>query len=276
MAYQEVTTIKPKKGWVGVNVKELWRYRELFFIFVWRDIKIRYKQTAIGVLWAILQPFLLMVVFSIFFGSFAKMPSNGVPYPIFVFSGLLFWNYFSVSLTNASDSLVSNENILKKIYFPRLILPLSPTMTPLVDFAIAFIVLIGMLFYYHFTPTLIGIVILPLLLFTSFLSASGLGMFLAAINVRYRDIRYALPFFIQSLLFVTPVIYPTSIVSSQYQWILKLNPMTGIIEAARAGIVGGKQIDFTLLAISGIIAAAIFLFGIFYFRKTERIFADVA
>ncbi|MFA6908618.1 MAG: ABC transporter permease [Patescibacteria group bacterium] len=276
MEYLEPITIRPKKGWVGINIKELWRYRELFYIFVWRDIKIRYKQTAIGIMWAILQPFLLMVVFSIFFGSFAKMPSNGTPYPIFVFSGLLFWNYFSISLTNASDSLVSNENIIKKIYFPRLILPLSPTMTPLVDFFIAFIVLVGMIIYYHSVPTLTGILLLPLLLFTTFLSASGLGMFLSAINVRYRDIRYALPFFIQSLLFVTPVIYPTSIVSPQFQWILKLNPMTGIIEAARAGIIGNASVDFRLLGISFSVAIIMFVLGIFYFRKTERIFADVA
>jgi len=268
--------IKPHKGWVSINLKELWLYKELFYIFAWRDIKVRYKQTVIGITWAILQPFLLMVVFSVFFGGLAKMPSNGVPYPIFVFSGLLFWNYFSVSLTGSSNSLVDNENVVKKIYFPRLLLPFSSTITPLIDFAIALVVLAGLMVYYHFTPTITGIILLPLLIFLSFFSASGLGALLAAINVRFRDVRYALPFFIQTLFFVTPVIYPTTLIPEKYQWILALNPMTGIIEAARTGIVGNKEIDFGLLAVSAIISLSLFIFGIYYFRKTERIFADVA
>lgn len=268
--------IKPPKGWVGINLKELYFYRELFYIFTWRDIKVRYKQTVIGITWAILQPFLLMVIFSVFFGGLAKMPSNGVPYPIFVFSGLLFWNYFSVSLTGASNSLVDNENVVKKIYFPRLLLPLSSTATPLIDFALALVILAGLMIYYNFTPTITGIVLLPLLILLSFLSAAGLGSLLAAINVRFRDIRYALPFFIQTLFFLTPVIYPTTLIGEKYRWILALNPMTGIIETARTGIIGNKEIDFMLLIVSAIIALFLFLLGIFYFRKTERIFADIA
>lgn len=276
MESSATTIIKPKKGWLSINIRELWKYHELFYIFAWRDIKVRYKQTVIGILWAIIQPFMLMVVFSIFFGSLAKIPSNGVPYPIFVFSGLLFWNYFSSALTSASDSLAANENIIKKIYFPRLVLPLSQTITPLIDFGFALIVYIGMLIFFHYTPTLIGIILFPILIFLSFLSAAGLGIFLSAINVRFRDIRYALPFVIQIMLFLTPVIYPTSLVGPKYQWLLALNPMTGIIEAARSGILGDKPIDFHLLLISAVISVILFLVGIFYFRRTERIFADVA
>lgn len=272
----ETTIIKPKKGWLGINFRELWKYHELFYIFAWRDIKVRYKQTVIGILWAIIQPFMLMVVFSVFFGNLAKIPSNGIPYPIFVFSGLLFWNYFSAALTSASDSLAANENIIKKIYFPRLVLPLSQTITPLIDLGFALIVYIGMLLVFHYTPTIIGVALFPVLIFLSFLSAAGLGIFLSAINVRFRDIRYALPFFIQTLLFVTPVIYPTSLVGPKFQWLLALNPMTGIIEAARAGILGNEPIDFNLLGVSALISVVLFLFGIFYFRRTERIFADVA
>lgn len=267
--------IKPRKGWIGINLKELWHYKELFYIFVWRDIKVRYKQTVIGIAWAILQPFLLMVVFSVFFGGLAKVPSDNYPYPIFVFTGLLFWNYFSTALSTASNSLTDNENIIKKIYFPRLVLPLSPTITPIIDFCIAFIILGGMLIYYHFTPSFLGIILLPILLIISFCSAAGLGLFLSAINARYRDIKYALPFFIQSLLFLTPVIYPTTIIGEKYRWLLALNPMTGVIETARAGILGNKPIDLQLLVISAIISIILFLFGIFYFRKTERTFADI-
>lgn len=270
------TVIKPKKGWTGINLRELWHYRELFYIFAWRDIKVRYKQTIIGIAWAILQPFLLMVVFSIFFGNLAKMPSNGAPYPIFVFSGLLFWNYFSTSLTGASNSLVENENVVKKIYFPRLLLPFSATITPLIDLGFSLIVYIAILVYYHFIPTLTGIIIFPLLIIFSFLAASGLGSFLAAINVRFRDIRYALPFFIQAALFITPVIYPTSLLGEKYRWILAINPMTGVIESARSGILGNNPIDFGLLIISMLVAIFLFLLGIFYFRRTERIIADVA
>lgn len=269
-------TIKPKRGWSSINIKELWLYKELFYIFAWRDIKVRYKQTAIGVSWALLQPFLSMVIFSTFFGGLAKIPSNGIPYPIFVFSGLLFWNYFSTSLTGSSNSLITNEGMIKKIFFPRLLLPLSATVTPIIDFALALIVLAGLMVFYHFTPTVIGVLLLPFLILISFLSASGLGSFLAAINIRYRDVREALPFFIQTLFFVTPVIYPTSIVPEKFQWILALNPMTGVIEAARAGITATKPVNFELLLLSTVVGVVLFLFGIFYFKRTERVFADIA
>lgn len=271
-----VHVIKPRSGWARLNVRELWHYKELFYIFAWRDIKVRYKQTAIGVAWAILQPFLSMIIFSVFFGGLAKVPSNGIPYPIFVFSGLLFWNYFSTSLTGSSNSLIINEAIIKKIYFPRLLLPLSSTITPLIDFALAAVILIGLMIFYHFTPTLLGIVLLPFLIILTLLTASGLGAFLSAINVRYRDVREALPFFIQILFFVTPVIYPTTLVPQRFQWLIGLNPMAGIIEAARAGITGDKHVNFQLLGFSAIAAVVLFIFGLFYFKKTEKIFADIA
>lgn len=271
-----IHTIKPRRGWTNLNLKELWHYKELFYIFAWRDIKVRYKQTAIGVLWAILQPFLSMVVFSVFFGGLANIPSSGIPYPIFVFSGLLFWNYFSTSLTSSSNSLVSNEAIIKKIYFPRLLLPLSATITPLVDFFLAGVILAGLMVYYHFAPTLLGLLLIPVLIIITLLTASGVGAFLASINVRYRDVREALPFFIQILFFVTPVIYPTTLVPERFQWLLGLNPMSGIIEAARAGIVGTGDVNFKLLGIAAVMAVLFFVFGLYYFKKTERIFADVA
>jgi len=268
-------TIQPNNRWFHINLPELWLYRELFYIFVWRDIKVRYKQTAIGILWAILQPFLMMVIFSVFFGRLAKIPSGYIPYPVFVFAGLLFWNYFSTSVSSASNSLVEHENMIKKIYFPRLILPFSSSLTPMVDFCIAFIVLFGVMAYYHFVPNFFGILLIPFLLIISFFTASGIGLFLSAINVKFRDVRYALPFFIQILLFVTPVIYPTTIVPAQFQWLLALNPMTGVIEAARFSIFGSPIENPSLLLISAVSALALFSIGILYFRKTERFFADI-
>lgn len=268
--------IKPRSGWVSLNLQELWLYKELFYIFAWRDIKVRYKQTIVGVLWAFFQPISTMIVFSVFFGGLTKMPSDGIPYPIFVYSGLLFWNYFSISLGSSSNSLAANESMIKKIYFPRLLLPLSTTITPIIDFGIAVLILVGLMFYYHFTPTFMGVLIFPVLILLSFLTASGLGSLLAAINVRYRDVREVLPFFIQILFYVTPVIYPTTLLPEKFRWILGLNPMSGIIEAARAGIIGDKPINFNLLLISALIATTLFILGLFYFKKSERIFADIS
>lgn len=269
-----LTIIKPKKGLSALDLKEAWRYRELFYFFAWRDLKVRYKQTAIGVLWAVFQPFIAMVVFSVFFGGLAKMPSDNIPYPIFVYVGLLFWQFFSISLSQASGSLVNNKEIITKVYFPRLILPISSILTNFVDFLIASAILIGLMFYYHYLPNLAGLIILPLLLLITFLIAIGLGLFLAAVNVKYRDVRYALPFFIQMMLFVTPVIYPTSILKS-YSWILALNPMTGVIEAARAAIFGNASINWDLLLISGIVCFLLFVLGLIYFKRTEKYFADL-
>lgn len=273
---QLVTIIAPPRGWISINFSELWKFRELFYILSWRDFKVRYKQTVIGVTWAILQPFSLMLVFSFFFGHLANISANGAPYPIFVYSGLLFWTYFSTSLLNASNSLVDNENIIKKIYFPRLLLPFSATITPLIDFVLAGIVLGGIMVYYRFTPSLSSVAVIPGLMILSFMAASGLGALFAAINVRFRDVRYALPFLVQVLFFLTPVIYPTSLVPEKYHWLLSLNPMTGIMNTARATLLHQGQIPYAQLGITLVSVAVFFIGGLFFFRRTERIFADVA
>ncbi len=271
----QATIIKPKKTFnIIQELKELWQYKRLLYFFTWRDLKVRYKQTAIGILWAIFQPFITMVVFSIFFGGLAKMPSDGIPYPIFVYTGLLLWQFFSSSLSEVSNSLVGNKAIITKVYFPRLILPISVTITKFVDFAIGTIILVGLMAYYGYLPNLIGLLILPLLLLITFVAAVGGGMILAAVNVKYRDVRYILPFFIQMLLFVTPVIYPTSI-AGKYSKILALNPMTGVIKAARAAILGNAPINWQLLLISSVACLILLIIGIIYFKKTEKYFADI-
>jgi len=257
-----------------LSLRELWLYRELLYFLAWRDIKVRYKQTALGILWAILQPFVTMFVFSIFFGRIAGIGSGSIPYPIFVYTGLLFWTYFSSSLSGISDCLLGSQNLIQKVYFPRLILPFSATIVFLVDFLFAAIVFIFLMIYYHFVPTLIGILLIAPCLVVTFLSFSGLGLILAAINVKYRDVRYALPFFLQTLIFITPVIYSTSILG-RYQWLWYLNPMSGVIETMRAGLLGVGMINWGLLGASTIFGIIIFFLGIIYFRKTEKYFADL-
>lgn len=278
MPNQEAKTeyeIKPPKGLVNFNFPEIWRYRELLYVFAWRDIKVRYKQTAIGALWAIFQPFVTMIIFTVFFGGLAKVPSDGIPYPIFVYTGLLFWNYFSTALTNASNCLVENENIVKKVYFPRLILPVSTTVTPLIDFCFALLILFGLMIYYHFTPSFLGIVLIPVLLLISMLTASGLGFFLSAVNAKYRDVRYALPFFIQIMMYVTPVIYSVNIIPHKFQWIAYLNPMAGVISTARVVLLGTGSVDMIEAVIAPVVTIILFIIGLAYFRKTERFFADI-
>ena len=266
--------IRPKKTLSMADFWEIWQYRELLYFFTWRDLKVRYKQTFIGVVWAIFQPFMAMVVFSVFFGQLAKMPSDGVPYPIFVYIGLLFWQLFSGALTVASGSLIGNQAIVTKVYFPRLILPFSAVLTQLVDFFVAALVLVGLMFYYGFVPNLSGLFILPLLLLITFCAALGGGLFLASINVKYRDVRYVLPYFIQIMLFLTPVIYPASL-AGKYSWILALNPMTGVIKAARGALLNTEPINWLLLGISGLAVLALLMVGIVMFKKTERYFADL-
>jgi len=266
--------IKPIKGFINIDWKELWRYRELFYFLSWRDIKVRYKQTAFGILWAILQPFLTMVIFTIFFGRIAGISSNDIPYPIFVYVGLLFWNYFSNSLSSASSALVSNQAIIQKIYFPKIIMPVASTLVFLIDFLFASAILIALMAFYHFSPTLIGILLIIPSLIITFLSFSGLGLIFSAINVKYRDVRYALPFFIQLLIFVTPVIYPTNILG-KYQWLWYLNPMSGVIETIRAGLLGTGAINWGLFASSVLLSIVLFFFGILYFKRAEKDFADL-
>lgn len=267
--------IRPQKGWLNINFAELWQYRELVYFFVWRDIKIRYKQTFIGALWAVFQPLTTMIIFTIFFGKFAKMPSDNIPYPVFVYVGLLFWNYFSFGLSHASESMVNNSNIIQKIYFPRLIIPVASSLIGLIDFAIASIILFAFMFYYRFSPSLTIIFYLPVLLLTVFLSSVGLGCFFASVNVKYRDVRYVIPFFIQIAMFLTPVIYPISMLGSKYRFLLSLNPISGVIETARRVTFGNSPVDLNMLLVSVLISLFLFFFGIMYFRKTERYFADI-
>lgn len=271
---QPITIIEPKKGWVPIDFKEIWKYRELFYFLTKRDIKVRYKQTVLGGLWAIIQPFCTMVVFSIFFGRLAKLPSDGIPYPIFVYAGLLPWTYFTNSITNSGNSLVGSANLITKVYFPRVIIPASASLAGLLDFFIAMTILFVMMVYYGLYPG-IEIVILPFLIGLTFLCAVGVGLWLSAMNVQYRDIRYAIPFIIQIWMFVSPVIYPASLVTERYKWVLALNPMGGVINAFRACVLGHKSVDWMILCVSTMTILVLFFSGLYYFRRMEKTFADV-
>lgn len=267
--------IRPKNKWWQLNWKELWQFRDLFYFFTWRDVKVKYKQTFVGAAWAIFQPFITMIVFAVFFGRLVKVPSDGVPYPIFVYVGLLFWTLFSNSLAEVSNTFVANEKIITKIYFPRIILPISAILNNIVDFIIAMAILVGMMFYYGFVPTLEGLLVLPVLVLMTVFSTLGIGLLYGSLNVKYRDVRYILPFFIQLLLFITPVIYPVSIVGEKYRWVLGLNPMSGVIDMARSGLLGNNEMDWILLGASALSMFFYCIIGYLYFKKVERYFADV-
>lgn len=269
------TTIKPPTRFGKFDFAEIWRYRELFYIFTWRDVKVRYKQTYIGIAWAIFQPLMTMVIFDILFGRLAKVPSDGIPYPIFVYSGLLLWNYFSSALSSASNSLANNENIVKKVYFPRLILPLSSVITPLVDFFFSFIILLALMAYYHFVPSLLVFLLLPLLLLILLLASAGLGLLLAAVNVKYRDIRYLLPFFIQIFLYLTPIIYPVSIIPAKYQWLLSFNPAAGPITALRSLLFHTSAVNWQSLLLAFAVTLVLVFIGTIAFCRSENNFADI-
>lgn len=275
-----ITVIEPSRGWVAVRLDELWAHRELLYFFVWRDVKVRYKQTALGAAWAVLQPLLTMLIFTIFFGRMAGIGSEGVPYPIFSYAGLLPWTFFSQGLGQASNSLVGSASLLKKVYFPRLIVPVAAVLGGLVDFAVAFVVLIGMMFWYGVQPG-IGVLLLPLLLLLAAASALGAGLFLSALNVEFRDVRYVMPFFIQILLFVTPVIYPASKVTAKLEemglpgWLYGLNPMAGVIQGFRWALLGSGMNPGPLLAAGTAVTVLLLVGGLFYFRRMERTFADV-
>ena len=266
--------IQPSRGWRLINLGELWRYRELLYFLTWRDIKVRYKQTLLGAAWAILQPFFTMIVFTLFFGKIAKLPSDGTPYPIFYYSGLLLWTYFANGVSFSANSLVGGANLITKIYFPRLLMPMSSTIAGLLDYLIALSILVVMMFVYHITPT-IAMLLLPFLMLCGFFAATGAGLWFSAMNVRYRDIRYVIPFLIQLWLFATPVIYPTTMLPERFRWLLSLNPMGGVIEAHRAAILGNKPIDWNSLLVSVAMILLIFISGAFYFKRMERSFADI-
>ena len=269
-----ITVIEPKTGWVPVDFKEIWNYRELLYFLTKRDIKVRYKQTVLGGLWAVIQPAFTMLVFTLFFGRLAKMPSDGLPYPIFVYAALLPWTYFANAVSASGNNLVGSANLITKVYFPRIVVPASAALAGLLDFFIALFVLAALMIYYQFLPGW-GILLFPFLVVLTFLCAVGVGLWLSALNVQYRDIRYAIPFLIQVWMFVSPVIYPVSLVKGNYQWLLALNPMGGVIHAYRASLLGHQPIDWSLLALSTLIIVALFLGGLYYFRRMEKVFADV-
>ena len=268
-----LTVIEPPRGWRALNFRELWQYRELLWVLTERDIKVRYKQTALGFAWAIIQPVMMMVVFSIFFGHLAKMPADGLPYPIFVYAGLLPWTFFANAITSSAGSLVGSANLVSKVYFPRLVVPLSAAGSGLVDFAIAVVILLAMMLWYGVGWSL-NLLLAPLLVAGTVFIALGVGIGLSALTVAYRDFRYVIPFLVQLWMFATPVVYPASLVPEGWRWLLFLNPMAGFIEGFRSAFLG-RPFDWSAITLSMIVAVAVFAAGIAYFEKVERRFADI-
>jgi len=268
------TVIKPPSGWLDLNLRELWAYRELLYFFVWRDVKVRYKQTVIGAGWAVIQPFFTMVVFSLFFGKLAHIPSEGLPYPIFYYSALLPWMYFANALNSATSTMVEHQRVITKVYFPRVILPLAAVLSGLVDFGIAFTILIGMMVFYGLIPTLAAL-LLPLFLLLAVATALGAGLWLSALNAIYRDVRYAVSFLIQFWMFASPVAYPSSLVPEAWRWLYGLNPMAGVIEGFRWTLTGQGQPPGPLLFASTGAVLLLVIGGLIYFQKMEGTIADV-
>jgi lipopolysaccharide transport system permease protein len=266
--------IKPSKGWSFPSLSELWEYRELLYFFAWRDIKVRYKQTALGAAWAVIQPFFTMIVFTIFFGNLANVPSEGIPYPIFAYCALVPWTYFGNALTQSSSSMVANRGIITKVYFPRIIIPIGVMLSGLVDFVIAFFVLLGMMLYYHVVPTA-AVVFLPLLVLLSMATALGVGLWLSALNVIYRDVQYAVPFLVQFWLFATPIAYPSTIVPEFYRPIYGLNPMAGVVEGFRWSLLGSHVGVGLMFYVSLTLVGLLLVGGMLYFHRIERTFADI-
>ena len=266
--------IQPKCGLLDLNWKELKAYHELLYFLALREFKIRYKQTMMGASWAVLQPLFTMIIFTLIFGGLAQMPSEGIPYPLFSYSGLLLWIYFQSTLTHSGNSQVENAPLLSKVYMPRLFIPTAPGLAGLVDYAVAITILAAMMAYYQFMPTA-TIILLPVVVFLTFLLAAGMGYWLSSICVKYRDVKFVLPFFIQLLMFVSPVICPTDIIGKNLQWLLSLNPMTGLLNAHRAVLLGHVPVGYVSLALSAVITLAIFISGIMYLHRTERYFADL-
>ena len=267
-------TLISSESSLSLNLREMWDYRELLYFFVWRDVKVRYKQTALGAAWAIIQPFFTMVVFSGFFGGLAQIPSDGVPYPVFTFAALVPWMFFANALTQASGSLVEQERVITKVYFPRLLVPMAPIFAGLMDFTIAFSVLLGMMLYYGIVPT-VAIVTIPFFILLATLTALACGLWLAALNVQYRDVRYTIPFIIQFWLFATPIAYPSSLVPEQWRALYGLNPMAGVVEGFRWALLGNVPAPGPLLAVSILTVGCLLVGGMYYFRRMEETFADV-
>jgi lipopolysaccharide transport system permease protein len=267
--------IRRRRGWIPVDLGELWAFRDLLFLLTWRDVKVRYKQTLLGAAWAVLQPVLNMAVFSLLFGRYLRVPSDGIPYPVFVFAGLLPWTYFSSALSASGGSLVASSHLITKVYFPRLFIPVSACLSSLLDFLISCLALAGIMAWYGIVPPLGGMVLVPLLVALVTVAAVGCGLWLSALTVEYRDFRYVVPFLLQVWMFVTPVIYPATVLPERFRGWLALNPMAGLVEAFRAAVLGHRPIPLAPLLLSSVVAGALLVSGLFFFRKVERSFADV-
>jgi lipopolysaccharide transport system permease protein len=268
------SVIEPSQGWGSLNLGELWSHRELVYFLIWRDIKVRYKQTALGASWAVLQPLLTMLIFSVFFGRLAKVPSDGVPYPLFSFVALVPWMFFSNALTLSSNSLVHNANLLTKVYFPRLAIPIATVAAGVVDFLLSFIVMLGLIAWYGIVPT-VNVVFLPLFLLLALVTSLGLSLWLAAVNVQFRDVRYTIPFLTQFWMFATPIAYPSSLLSEPWRTFYALNPMVGVVEGFRWALLGVNTAPGPMVIVSSIVSVVMLVTGAFYFRRVERTFADV-
>ena len=266
--------IRADQGWAPLNLRALWRYRELLYFLVWRDVKVRYKQTALGASWAVLRPVLTMVVFTVIFGHVARLPSDGLPYPIFSYCGLLPWTFFAYAMGQAADSLVGNAHLISKVYFPRLVIPIAASLAGLLDCAIAFVVLLGMMIVYGLTPTP-ALLTVPVFLLLALAAALAVGIWLSALSVQYRDVRYAVPFLSQLWLYATPVAYPASLIRGKAHLIASLNPMAGVVEGFRWAILGKGGLDGLALALSGSVTVVVLISGLLYFRHMEQQFADV-
>src|SRR5438876_2716921 len=271
---EPTVVIEPRKSLLHLDLKAIWEYRELLYFLVWRDLKVRYRQTVIGIGWVVLQPVLTMVLFTAVFGNFAKIPSDGVPYPIFTYSALLPWNLFASSLARGTESVVGNAQLISKIYFPRLLLPISGILSPTVDFAISFVIFAAMMIWFRTLPTW-GVLALPLFLILALLTALAVGLWLSALNVRYRDVGHTIPFLVQLWMFASPVAYPVSLVPERWRVLYSLNPMAGVIEGFRWALLGKGTPDFGVIAVSGGVVMALLLGGIVYFGRTEQTFADI-
>jgi len=269
-----VTIIRPSQGWVALNLRDLWTYRELLYFLTWRDIKVRYKQTVLGAAWAIIQPFFTMVVFSLFFGKLARMPSDDIPYPIFSYAALVPWIFFANGLTHSSASLVGSANLIKKVYFPRLVVPISAVISGVVDFCLAFVVLLGMMLYYGIVPTW-NVLWLPLFLLLALVTALGVGLWLTAMNVQFRDVRYAVPFLVQAWMFATPIAYPSSLLDEPWRTLYGINPMAGVVEGFRWALLGTETTPGPILLVSALVSVALLVSGAYYFRRMEKTFADI-
>jgi lipopolysaccharide transport system permease protein len=266
--------IEARRGWVSLKLREIWEYRELLFFLTWRNIQVRYKQTALGVIWAVIQPLFTMAVFSLFFGRLAKVPSDGIPYPIFAFAALVPWTFFANGLTQSSNSLVGNSNLIKKVYFPRLTIPISTVLSGVVDFMLAFAMVLGMMFFYRIVPTA-NVLWIPLLLLLALVTSLGVGLWLSALNVQYRDVQHAVPFLAQFWMFSTPIAYPSSLLSEPWRTLYALNPMVGVVEGFRWALLGTQPAPGAILIASSLVAVLVLVGGAFYFRRMEKTFADV-